>query len=263
MQFMNRDYINLVLQMSITDFRLKYSGSVLGYLWSIVKPLLLFGVLYVVFTYFFSLGKGIKDYPVYLLIGIVFWSFFADGTMNGMHSVVNRGDLIRKVNFPKLVIVLAAIITSFLTFVLNLVIVLVFLALAKIVPSTTIVVLLPAICEMTLLILGVSLILSTLYVKFRDMAHIWEVFIQILFYATPIIYPISYIPEDWKKLLMINPVAQIIQDIRWAFLGRDVVTSESILPGALFLLPIALTVIILLVGLLLFSKTADSFAEEI
>src|SRR3989344_4063987 len=140
-----KNYINLTLQMALTDFKLKYSGSFLGYIWSLVKPLLFFGVLYVVFTYFFSLGKGIPNYPVYLLVGIMFWTFFAEATLSGMHSIVSRGDLIRKVNFPKIVIVLSAIITSVLTFILNLLIIFAFLFAARIVPDYHVLFLLPLI----------------------------------------------------------------------------------------------------------------------
>lgn len=255
--------LNLTLQMALTDFKLKYSGSFLGYIWSLVKPLLFFGVLYVVFTYFFSLGKGIPNYPVYLLVGIMFWTFFAEATFSGMHSIVSRGDLIRKVNFPKIVIVLSAIITSVFTFVLNLLIIFAFLFAAKIIPDYHVLFLLPLVAELIIFIVGLSLILSTLFTKFRDFAHIWEVVLQVGFYAVPIIYPITFIPDVLKKVIMLNPVTQIIQDARWSLVSRDVVTSWDTLRLPLGLLSFVIVAVIFLLGLLLFFNSSKNFAEEI
>jgi len=249
--------------MVLTEFKLKYYGSVLGYLWSIVKPLLLFGVLYVVFSVFFRLGKGVPNYPVYLLLGIVMWSFFLESTLNGMHSVVSRGDLIRKVNFPKIIIVLAAVTTSLLTFLLNLIIVFIFMFFSKVVPSAAILLFIPIVFELLVFTLGVSLILATLYTKFRDFAHIWEVGLQVLFYATPILYPISLVPPKFVKFMMVNPVAQIFQDARWALISRDTATSWSIIsfPKSLIILVIVLGTV--LVGFIIFLKSAKDFAEEV
>ncbi len=249
--------------MALTDFKLKYSGSILGYLWSLVKPLLFFGVLYVIFTYFFNVGRGIPNYPVYLLVGIVMWTFFAEATMGAMHAVVNRGDLIRKVNFPRIVIVLAAVITASLTFILNLVIVALFLWINKINPGFSVFVFGLTVGEFIIFVTGVGLILATLFTKFRDFAHIWEVSLQILFYAVPILYPISLIPNGLGKLIMINPLAQILQDARWALVSPNVVTSWKMLglPVA-FAVP-ALVLFILVFGIWFFQVSAKNFAEEV
>lgn len=259
----NSNYLNLTLQLAITDFKLKYSGSLLGYLWSLVKPLFFFGVLYVIFTYFFNLGKGIPNYPVYLLVGIMFWTFFAEATMGGMHSVVSRGDLLRKVNFPKLVIVLSAIITSTLTFALNLIIIFAFLFFTGISSTVYTLFLFPIAVELFIFILGLSLILATLYTKFRDFAHIWEVVLQVGFYAVPIIYPVTFIPESLKWVIMLNPVTQIIQDVRWSLISRDVNTTWTVMGIPLAYITIAIVVSIFIFGLWLFNKSSKNFAEEI
>lgn len=259
----NSNYLNLTLQLAFTDFKLKYSGSILGYLWSLVKPLLLFGVLYVIFTYFFNLGKGIRNYPIYLLVGIMFWTFFAEATMSGMHSIVSRGELIRKVNFPKLVIVLSAVMTSILTFVLNLVIIFAFLLYSKIIPDFYALLLIPLIIELVIFIIGLSLILSTFYTKFRDFAHIWEVVLQVGFYAVPIIYPITFIPESLKWVIMLNPVTQILQDARWSLVSQDVATSWSVLGFPIAYLTLGIVLAIFLFGIWLFNNSSKSFAEEI
>ncbi|OGY23540.1 MAG: hypothetical protein A2Y57_01615 [Candidatus Woykebacteria bacterium RBG_13_40_7b] len=257
------NYFNLTLQMALTDFKLKYAGSILGYVWSLVKPLLLFGVLYVVFSIFFRFGEGAKNYPVYLLLGIVMWTFFFDGTMNGMRSIVIRGDLIRKVNFPKIIIVIAAIITAFLSFLLNLIVVFVFLAFSKVDLTIYALAFIPIIIELVILVLGISLILATLYTKFKDFMHIWEVGLQVLFYATPIIYPISLVPDKFVKFMMVNPIAQIFQDARWALISRDVTTSWSAISYPKNLIILAMVLWLVLVGFFIFSKSAKNFAEEI
>lgn len=257
------NYTNLTWQLVLTEFKLKYSGSVLGYVWTLMKPLLLFGVLFVVFSFFFKLGKGIPNYPVYLLVGVVMWVFFAESTLASLHSIVSRGDLIRKVNFPKIIIVLAAALTAFLTFILNLVIIFVFLIFSKVGFSIFNLLFLFLIFELFIFILGLSLILSALFVKFRDFNHIWEVALQVLFYGTPIIYPIAFIPERVEKLVMLNPLAQIFQDARWVLISRDVETSWQILGWPLNLVPPAIVVGLFIFGLILFQKSAANFAEDI
>src|SRR3990167_1092649 len=165
---MKENYLNLVVQLATTEFKLKYSGSVLGYIWSLVKPALLFGTLYVIFSFFFKLGRGVPNYPVYLLVGVVLWSFFAESTMSSLHSIVNRGDLIRKINFPKITIVLAATITALLTFMLNLLVVAVFLMFSSVNLSLSNLLFVFPLIVLFLFVMGLSLILASLFVKFRD-----------------------------------------------------------------------------------------------
>lgn len=258
-----RNYWNLILQLTLTEFKLKYAGSVLGYFWSIIKPLLLFVVLYTVFTLVFKLGKDVPNYPVYLLIGIVTWTFFVESTLNGMNAIVGRGDLIRKINFPKIAIVLSSALTSLLTFILNFLVVFVFLFITDIELSLSILILPLLIVELLFYILGISLILATLYTKFRDFSHIWELFLQVLFYLTPILYPISLVPEKFQKIVMINPLAQIIQDIRWSLVSHKTVTSWEVLGMPLALVCLGLVAFVFILGFWFFSSSAKNFAEEI
>lgn len=258
-----KNYYNLIAQMTITEFKLKYAGSVLGYVWSLFKPLLLFAVLYIVFSYIFKLGKSIPNYPIYLLLGIVMWTFFVEATMNGMNSIVGRGDLIRKVNFPKIIIVLAAVLNAVLTFILNLVVVAIFLIFSKITPTLAILAFLPVLFEFILFTIGVTLILTTLYTKFRDFSHIWEVGLQVLFYGTPFIYPVSLIPEKLSKLIMLNPLSQVVQDARWAVVSRNVETSWQILGLKYSWFPLAIVLLVFIAGVVFFLNSAKNFAEEI
>lgn len=260
---LKKNYYNLIAQMTLTAFKLKYAGSFLGYLWSLVKPLILFAILYFVFTLVFKLGKNIPNYPVYLLLGIVIWSFFLEATTTGMTSIVARGDLIKKINFPKIIILISAVITALISFLLNLLVVFVFMIFSGIQLDLRNILFIPIIFELVLIILGVTLILSTLYTKFRDFSHIWELFLQILFYAVPILYPVLLIPDRFRAFIMLNPLTQVIQDSRWVLISKQTTTSWSLLSFPLNLLPLFIILVILLVGVFFFSYSAKNFAEEI
>jgi ABC-2 type transport system permease protein len=260
----NMAYKDLVRELAVTDFKLKYQGSVLGYLWSFAKPLMLFAVLYVVFTRFVRFGDGKVDhYSLYLLLGIVLWSYFTDATSGAMGSIVDRGDLIRKVYFPRIVIVIAASISSLITLLLNLIVVFLFMVVARIPFHLSLPVFLLLVVELYVLSLGCSLLLSALYVKFRDFRHIWEVGLQILFYASPIIYPLSLVPQKYVPLLTLSPITQIIQDARWLLITHKTVTAADTLHLPWVLVPYLLPVIILWLGYSYFVRTAAAFAEEI
>jgi len=260
----NRSYINMVREIALTDLKLKYQASVLGYMWSLLKPLLLFGVLYVVFTKFFKLGDAIPNYPVYLLLGIVIWTFFAEVTGVCMGSIVSKGAIIRKVYFPRIILVVANSLTSFFTFLLNLVTVFVFMSFARIFPPVQNYLFFAlVIVELYVFVFGVSLILSSMYVKFRDIAHIWEVVLQALFYGTPILYLLSMIPPAYAKVICLSPVAQVIQDSRYLLITEQTERVTTVLPGYWAVIPYLLPFIILPVGLFMFNKMSAKFAEEV
>ena len=116
----------LLRELVVTDFKLRYQGSVLGYIWSVLKPLFLFAILYVVFVYVLQMDRGVPHFAVTLLLGVVLWSFFTEATSNGLGSIVNRGDLIRKLNFPKYIIVISGTISSLINLGINLLVVMLF-----------------------------------------------------------------------------------------------------------------------------------------
>lgn len=256
-------YSNMVREIALTDLKLKYQGSVLGYLWSLVKPLMLFGVLYVVFTKFFRLGGDVPNYPVYLLLGVVMWTFFAEVTSVCMGSIVSKGSLIRKVYFPRILLVLANSSTSLITFLLNFVAVIIFVILSKITISLSVLWLLLVFLELYIFILGLSLILSALYVKFRDIAHIWEIFLQALFYATPILYPLSMVPAPYSKFLVLSPIAQMIQDARFVLITTETQRVTDVLIFPYFLVPYLMPPLLLFIGYFVFNKMSAKFAEEV
>lgn len=250
-------YYELIRELAVNDFKLKYNNSILGYFWSLLRPLALFGILYLVFSIFLRLGGGVENYQFYLLIGIVIWMFFAEVTLLSMQSIVNKANLVQKIYVPKIIIIIATSLTSLMTFLLNLVVFFILMAIFGLNLQYSIIWFIFYVLELYLLAFGLSLLLATLYVWFRDLAHIWEILLQILFYATPIIYPVSVIPLKYQKIIFLNPIAQIIQDIRSVVIGGGQVVSPF-----WWLAPIA-TIVLLAVGLFVFNKKAKFFAEEV
>lgn len=256
------NYVGLVKELALTDFKLKYQGSVFGYLWSLVKPFAYFAVLYIVFTKIFKIGNSVPHYPIYLLLGVMMFSFWGEATSVAMSAIVTKGDLIRKVYFPRIVLVISSTITSLITFVLNMLVLGVFAYINGVrFGIVEIVIFIALIAELYLFILGVSFYLSSLFVKFRDVGHIWEVVNQILFYATPIVYPLSIVPANYGKIITLSPLAQIIQDARSVLIGFDAFSTRTFW-GSYWLIYL-LVIFIFISGYFLFQKMAAKFAEEV
>lgn len=254
---------SLVRALAVSDFKVKYQGSVLGYGWSLMKPLVIFAVLYVVFTRFIRLGQSVPHYPVFLLMGIVLWNYFTEATGLGLTSVVDRGDLIRKVSFPRIIVVFTAGVTALITLLLNLAVVAAFVVGGGASPQPAAVLLPLLIAEMAVLALGCSLLLAALYVRFRDFRHVWELGLQILFYATPIIYPLSLVPVAWRPVVALSPITQIIEDVRFLLVTPTATRSLDVLGWPLGLLPYLLPAVLLGAGYLYFRSAAASFAEQL
>lgn len=253
-------------ELVITDFKLRYQGSLLGYAWSLLKPLLLFAILYVVFGMLIKLGT-IEYFSVYLLLGIVLWTFFAEATNQGLSSIVGRGDVIRKISFPKYIIVLSTTISALINLVLNLLIVTIFMLISGVSFHTSAFMLPIYIVEIYTFALGLAFFLSALNVKYRDISHIWEIVMQAAFYATPIIYPLSLViskSQTAAQLLMMNPVAQAIQDARYSLITHETATVSSLFGNGYFaLIPMGVVVLIFIAGTLYFKKNSKYFAENV
>ena len=177
----------LLKELTKTDFKLRYQGSVLGYLWALLRPLLLFAILYIVFAKLLRFGNDIPHYPVYLLTGTVLWNFFTECANQGIQAMVSRGDLIRKISFPKYIIVVAATLTAVINVSINLVVIVIFALLNGVTPSLSWLLVPFLILELYLFALGIAFLLGAINVKYRDIGSIWEVILQALFYAIPII----------------------------------------------------------------------------
>lgn len=257
----------LISELVRVDFKLRYQGSVLGYVWSLLSPLLLFLILYFVFVYFLQIGKGIPHYPVYLLLGIVIWNFFKELTNQGLASIVDQGPLIRKINIPRWILVTSTSISALISLGFNLIIVALLFVINK-VPLHPTVILLPIfLIEIYLVALGISLFLAAAYVKYRDIKYIWEVLIQAGFYITPIIYPLTKITNlTIRKIIVLSPIAQALQDARYAVVGHSptTLTTRSIFKGGPYsYIPYLVIIIVLVIGIRYFRKQSKYFAENV
>ncbi len=255
-------FFDLVRELAITDFKIKYQGSILGYAWSIVKPLAVFGVLYLVFTVFVRIGADMQHYALYLLLGIVLWTYFADATNATMRAVADKGDMMRKVYFPRITIILATTISSAITLLLNFIIIIVFIVIARVVPGWNVILVIPLLLELFILCLGIGFITSAMYVKYRDVVHIWEVLLQLLFYASAIIYPLSMVPVKYQTFILLNPITQIIQDARYILVTDQTIIAGTRLPVPLVFVPYLIPFILVIIGYFYFERSAKNFAEE-
>lgn len=255
----------LLRQLVITDFKLRYQGSVLGYTWSLLKPLLLFLILYMVFVQFLKIGADMPHFPVYLLLGIVLWNFFSEMTSQSLSSVVERSDLIRKIRIPRWTVVVSSSISALISLGLNLLVISVFMVVNQ-VEITGYAIWFPVILlEIYIFSLGVSMFLAAAFVKYRDISHIWDVVMQGMFYITPILYPLSLITDNTlQKILMINPMAQAIQDARNVLITKETITIAEVYGTSLARLgSLILIIIIFVLGVRYFKNNAKYFAENL
>lgn len=259
----------LLKELVSTDFKLRYQGSVLGYLWAVLRPLLTFAILYIVFAKLLRFGGDIPHYPVYLLTGTVLWSFFTECTNQGIQAIVQRGDLLRKINFPKYIVVVSATATALINLLINLCVVIVFALINGVTPSWTWLIVPVLVLELYTLALGISFLLGAINVKFRDITSIWEVFIQALFYAIPIIYTLPMVLQSGSfgniaaRIIMLNPIAQVIQDVRYTLITNETITAWEILPSSLKLIPVLIVIAVFIIAALFFRKRSKKFAEEV
>ncbi|MGB4957736.1 MAG: ABC transporter permease [Candidatus Saccharimonas sp.] len=256
----------LLRELIVTDFKLRYQGSALGYAWSILKPLFLFVILYIIFERFLKLGRDIEHFPVYLLTGVVLWQFFTESTIQGLQSIVNRGELIRKVNFPKAIIVMSGTVSALINLAINLLVVLLFCVVNGVQLRPEALLVIPLVAQLYIFSLAIAFFLAAINVKFRDVGYLWEIFLQAAFYATPIIYPIQMViaeaPEAAKWLLL-NPVTQIIQDIRQVLVTPQTIQLYDLVHGWKVVIPFAIVVVAVVVASWYFKRTQKYFAEQI
>lgn len=256
----------LLRELVITDFKLRYQGSVLGYAWSILKPLFLFAILYVVFAVILDIGKGVPHFPVYLLTGVTLWNFFTETTINGLQSIVNRGDLIRKINFPKYIIVISGTISALINLGFNLAVIIIFIIINGVEMTPRVFLIAPFILELYIFGLGIAFFLAAANVKFRDIGYLWEIFLQAAFYATPIIYPLQLVIAKSviaAKIIMLNPVAQSIQDVRYMLVTKNTITTESMFYDWKVVLPYISILFVCILATYYFRNSSKNFAEEI
>ena len=263
-----RRLAHLTWTLAVTDFKLRFFGSVFGYLWQLMRPLMLFGVLYLVFSLFINTTAGLPFFPISLLLGIVLFQFFGEATTNSVRSVLVREGLIRRVEFPRLAIPLAVVLTATFNLCLNLIPVFIFLLVSGGRPELTWLELPFILAMLIALALGLAMSLSALFVRYRDIEPIWDVVMQALFYITPILYSIQLVIDKSSitvaRIMMLNPFATVVQQARHAVVSKQYLSTGQGFGNAVFvLIPIAITAGVVVVGWFVFRRAAPRLAEEI
>ncbi len=263
---------HLTFNIAVTNWKLRFFGSALGYLWQLVRPLLLFGVLYVFFTVIGHVGAGLgpsgNHYGSQLLGSIVLYTFFIEATAGSVRSVLDSETLVRKIQFPRLVIPLSVVLLAMFNLSLNLIVVTVFALVEGVRPMLTWLELPLIVLMLAVLATGFAMLLSAMYVYFRDIQPIWEVVAQVVFYASPVIIPVEYVIKKLNPTLvhvyMLNPLAVVFQQFRHSFVNHAAPSVSTVMGSHLAVLePIAITLMIFVLGFVVFNRTAPHIAEDL
>ncbi len=254
-----RNYWELVWVLARTDFKLRYHGSILGYIWALLKPLLMFLILNFVFSSIFNFrNTGTEYYSLQLLVSIMLFNFFSEGTFAGLNSLLSKSSLVTKIYVPRWAIIFAATLNSALIFLMNLIIVAVFFVWYQFWPGLAGVAMFIFYIFLTyLVILAFSFIAAPLYVKFRDISQIWEVAISAMFYASPIVYPLSILPAKYHSIILASPIAYIIHFTKMAL------TQNHYAPFWQLAIFTSLVTALFLISILVYKKLEPKVAENI
>ncbi len=255
----------LVWTIAVSEFKLRFYGSALGYLWQLMRPLLLFGVLYLFFTQILRF-QDVEYYPVVLLQGIVIFTFLAEATTGSVTSLVDHEILVRKIQFPRLAIPFAVVLTALFNLLVNYVVVFAFLLIQGGTPQWTWLYEFPLlICILVVLVTAMSTLLAALYVRFRDVRPIWEVLLQTIYFISLVLIPIEAVSnETLRKLLMMSPFACIVQQLRHAVISPSAPSVLDVLGNpALLAVPAAIMAILVAVSFTVFDRMAPRIAEEL
>jgi ABC-2 type transport system permease protein len=259
-----RRSLELLYLIASIDFKKHYVGTALGYVWSIARPLMLFGVLLAVFTQVFRIGSEVPHYPVLLLLNIVLFSFFQEATGVAVTSIVAQEGVVRKTQFPRLVIPLAVVLTSLFNLALNLVVVLVFVLASGVTPMWTWLLTPLLLVALIVITTAVSMIVSSLYPRFRDLAIIWTVLSTLLFYASPVLYPLEKVPGTLRDIIVLNPLAAMLELARKWIIDPDAPGPVALAGGWARLLPaVAIFVATCVIAVWVFTREAPRIAEEL
>ncbi|MFL5822909.1 MAG: ABC transporter permease [Solirubrobacteraceae bacterium] len=255
----------LLYVIAVTDFKRAYFGTALGYLWSLMRPLLTFGVLLVVFTHVFHFNSKVAHYPVFLLLNVVLFGFFQEATLGAVGSIVGHEAVVRKTQFPRLVIPLAVVFTTLFNFTLSLGVAFVFVLGFGLSPAPSWLLLVPVLLALFVLTSAVSMILSVLYPRFRDVSIIWGVFAMALFYATPVLYPLSAPSATLRDIIALNPLTPL-----FCVVQRAITDPQAPLPGSAaaggpvrLAISIGLYVATCVLAVVIFRREAPRIAEAL
>lgn len=253
---------SLVWLIATTDFRLSYFGSALGYVWSLFRPLLLFAVLYTVFSKVAKIGDDITNYPVLLLMNIMFYNFFSDATNGCVTAIVFRENLVRKMQFPRMVMPIATVLTAFFNLLSAMVVVFAFMLIYGVDPMWTWLLLPVGLAPLVLLSMGIGLLVSALFVRFRDVQPIWAVFSTALFYASPVLYTIDNVNDEVKSVLQHNPLTGILEMLRKWMVDPEAPGGITALGGySSAIVPVLSCIVIIVLGVVVFNRESKRAAE--
>jgi ABC-2 type transport system permease protein len=259
-----RRFWNLTWTLAATDFKLRFYGSVFGYAWTLARPFMYFGVIYVVFTQIVGLDAGVRNYGVYILFALVLFQFFAEATGNCVGSVVARENLLRKMRFPRLVIPFAVVLTALFNLGMTLIAVLVFALASGVYPRWTWLELPVIIVLLAAFATGVGMLLSALFVRYRDVQPIWDVFTQMLFYASPVLYVSTLVPDSFERPYLANPLASLLVEMRHAVVDAQAPhVWEAIGAAPRLLVPAAIVAGSVALGAWVFGREAPRIAENL
>jgi ABC-2 type transport system permease protein len=255
---------HLTWTLATTDFKLRFYGSVLGYAWTLVRPFAFFGVIWFVFSEIVGAGNNVKNYPSYVLMSFVLFQFFLGIVSVSLGSLVDRQSLLRKIRFPRLVIPLSVTLQCLFDLVMTLLAVIVFLALSGAYPTWTWLELIPLVVGLTLFGTGLGLLLSVLFVRYRDIRPIWDVAGQMLFYGSPVLYVATIVPDEYLRAYMWNPMAVTLTQMRHAVIDSSAPSASAVAGGFVHLLiPLAIVVVVAVVGVWAFVREAPRVAENL
>lgn len=259
-----RRFWSLTWVLAVTAWKLRFYGSALGYVWSLARPFLLFGVIYLVFVEFVNLGDGIKHYAVYILFAMVLFQYFGEVTSGCLGSLAAREGLLRKVQFPRLVIPISVALTALFNLGMTLFAVLLFALASGVYPTWSWLQLPIIVAILTFWAVGLGMLLAALYIRFRDVQPIWDVVIQAGFYASPILYVGTSVPAGFQHLFHASPMASLLAQMRHAVLDPGAPTAWEAIGGAdRLLIPAAIVVISFALGWFVFKHEAPRIAENL
>jgi ABC-2 type transport system permease protein len=259
-----RRFWHLTLTLATTNFKLRFYGSVLGYAWTLVRPFAFFGVIWFVFAEIVKAGNGVKNYPAYILMALVLFQYFQGVVTASLTCLVDRQNLLRKIRFPRLVIPLSVTLEGLFDLGMTLLAVFVFLAILGVYPDWSWLMLIPLAALLTVFATGLGLLMSVLFVRFRDMKPIWDVAGQMLFYASPILYVATSVPEHYRDVYLLNPLAMVLTQMRHSVVDSGAPTAAGAMDnGALILIPLLLVVAVALLGAWAFVREAPRVAENL
>jgi ABC-2 type transport system permease protein len=255
-------FFDLTWLMSVTEFKLTYFGTVFGYLWSLVLPLVRFAVLYVVFTRIIRFDA--PHYAQLLLLNLTLYALFSEATTRAVRSVVGSENIVRKTQFPRIVIPLSVVTTALFNLGLSLIAVLVFLTATGVGPRVSWLALPLIVAALAVLTTGVSLLVSALFVRFRDVAQMWGLLVLVLFYGSPVLYPVDVIPDDLRFLFFVNPLVPVLEEAR-RLVVDPTAPSAVAAAGSVFgiIAPAIVVLVVCAIGLWTFVRAAPRVAEEL